>query len=149
MAIVYRTRKKVFMLKSLKTILALTGAQGVGMCLRLSVQIHPLEIIPYHTVDWGVKRLPLSPKYWEHKAVKAEPKDAHNRGPTQPDVAVDLFLNLFGVQMTGALIRITQFTVASKIRNCFLTWELKVHFHPQKRVGWSIKNWIWMSWKKS
>ena len=104
----------------------------VSLFLRASLR---LESIPNHSVDWGVEGLPLSPKYWEHKAVKAEPNDAHHRGPAQPDVAVYLFLDLFGVQITGALIRITQFTACKSNQKMFPHLRTESSFSPSEKSG--------------
>ena len=70
-------------------------------------------VIPYHSVDRGVERLTLFPEYRENKAVEAEPNDTHHEGPTQPAVAVDVFLSIIGVQILGAL---TDHTVPNQIK---------------------------------
>ena len=105
------------------------------LCLSSSQEFRS-ACLPYHSVDRGVERLTLFPEYRENKAVEAKPNDAHQSWPAQPAVAVDLFLNIIDVQITGAL---TDHTVSHSIQSsqkCFFTWDMKVHFHPQKRVEW-------------
>ena len=60
-----------------------------------------LLIVPYHSVDCCVERLPLCPEYREDKGVEASPYEAH-KGPTQPEIAVWVNLDLRGVNMFGA-----------------------------------------------
>ena len=58
-------------------------------------------IVPDHSVDCCVERLPLCPEYREDKTVEASPYEAH-KGPTQPEIAVWVTPDLRGVKMSGA-----------------------------------------------
>ena len=57
--------------------------------------------LPYHGVDCRVEGLSLLPEYTEDKAVEAGPDEANN-GPTQPDEAVRVSLDLWVVKVAGA-----------------------------------------------